>query len=33
MTERLGEVTEWEPNHIETRQREMAGWASSVWKF
>ncbi len=33
MSERLGELTEWEPKSIEVRQREMAGWAASVWAF
>ena len=33
MSERLGEVSEWEPRSVEVRQKEMAGWAATVWAF
>lgn len=32
MTSRIS-ATEWTPDLIEARQREMAGWAATVWKF
>ncbi len=32
MTSRIT-ATEWTPDQIEARQREMAGWAATVWKF
>lgn len=32
MTSRIS-ASEWTPDLIEARQREMAGWAATVWKF
>ncbi len=32
MTKRL-DISEWGPREIESRQKEMAGWASTVWQY